>query len=288
MELTSKRDVLKGMALVAGGAVALGAGATMGARPAAAQAIPGNGGLDPESVLAKVRSTGKLSVGYAQTPLWFYRDLKSGELRGVYKDLIDDLARDMEAEVEFKEVDFATATVALRNGDYDVFGASLAYTPPRALTIDYVGPLWSKGNVAITHKDFLERFSSPSDFNDPDVIFSQGAGQAEESRVRALFPKAQMITTSGQLSLAMEPIRAKRAHLFMGGEMDAQIFVKNNPWAAIVAPDQPFDRRPNTWAIRYGDTSWKSYLETWTIASKESGRIQQVYDKYVEELLDAS
>lgn len=279
----SKRDLLKGAAL---GAVAFGAFSAAGALTAQAQQeVVGDGGLDPNSVLAKLRSSGKLAVGYGQTPLWFYRDLKTDSLTGVYKDLIDDLARDLEVEVEFKEVDFATSTVALRNGDYDLFGASLAYTPPRALVVDYVGPLWAKGNVAITHKDFLDRFKSTADFNHPDVIFSQGAGQAEESRVRKLFPQAQVITTSGQLTLALEPIRAKRAHLFMGGDMDAQIFVKKNDWAAIVDPTHPFDRRPNTWAIRYGDTSWKSYLETWIKAVKESGRLQEVYDMHVARLL---
>ena len=285
MTSESKRNFLKS-SLLMGGALATAATASTLASPASAQADT-NGGLDPNSVLAKIRATGKLTVGYTLNPLWFYRDLKSGELAGVYKDMLTDLGRDLEAEIELKEYDVQTAISALRNGEFDLFGSTLAYTPARSQILAYVGPLWAKGNVCITHKDFLDKFKSTADFNSPDVIFSQAAGQAEEARVRQLFPKAQIVTTAGQVSLAMEPIRAKRAHLFMGGDMDAKIFVKSNPWAAIVDPDHPFDRRPNTWAVRYGDPSWESFLNFWCIAQKESGRMQQVYDMNVSKILDS-
>lgn len=285
MTSESKRNFLKS-GLLAGGALATAAVTGLAANPAFAQA-EADGGLDPNSVLAKVRKTGQLTVGYTLNTLWFYRDLKSGELAGVYKDMLDDLARDLEAEIILKEYDVQTAIGALRNGEFDLFGSTLAYTPARSQILAYVGPLWAKGNLCITHKDFLDKFKSIADFNEPDVIFSQAAGQAEEARVRQLFPKAQLVTTSGQINLALEPIRAKRAHLFMGGDMDAKIFVKANPWASIVDPDHPFDRRPNTWAVRYGDPSWESFLNFWSIAQKESGRMQQVYDANVEKLLNA-
>lgn len=284
MTSESKRNFLKSGLLV-GGALATTAAATAASvAPALAQA-EANGGLDPNSVLAKVRKTGKLTVGYTLNTLWFYRDLKTGKLAGVYKDMLDDLSRDLEAEIVLKEYDVQNAISALRNGEFDLFGSTLAYTPARSQILAYVGPLWAKGNLCITHKDLVGNYKSIADFNSPDVIFSQAAGQAEEARVRLLFPKAKIVTTAGQVNLALEPIRAKRAHLFMGGDMDAHIFVKANPWAAIVDPENPFDRRPNTWAVRYGDPSFESFLNFWCVAQKESGRMKQVYDANVAKLM---
>ncbi|HEY0122196.1 MAG TPA: transporter substrate-binding domain-containing protein [Rhizobium sp.] len=284
MTSESKRNFLKG-GLLAGGALATVAAATATPKQALAQA-EANGGLDPNSALAKIRKTGKLTVGYTLNTLWFFRDLKSGQLTGVYKDILDDLGRDLEAEIVLKEYDTQTAITALRNGEFDLFGSTLAYTPARSQILAYVGPLWAKGNICITHKDFVDKFKSIADFNSPDVTFSQSAGQAEEARVRMLFPRAELTTTSGQVNLALEPIRAKRAHLFMGGEMDSRIFVKANSWAALVLPDQPFDRRANTFAVRYGDPSWESFMNFWCGAQKESGRMQQVYDFHVNKLLN--
>lgn len=107
---TSKRMLLTGAAVLGVGVAAMAA-----PRQALAQLL--ESGIDPKSVLAKVRKGGTLQVGYAQTPVWFYKDAKSGELHGIYKDLVDMLAKDLEMQVEWHEVTFANSTVGLRKGD---------------------------------------------------------------------------------------------------------------------------------------------------------------------------
>src|SRR5260370_5317365 len=133
----SKRTLLTG-ALAAGVGAAPLAGA---ARDAHAQLL--ESGIDPKSVLAKVKKGGTLEVGYAQLPLWFYKDAKSGELKGVYKDLVELLAKDLEMTVNWHEVPFDNSTIRLRSGDYDLFGSSAPYTVTRATVCNYVGPLES-------------------------------------------------------------------------------------------------------------------------------------------------
>jgi polar amino acid transport system substrate-binding protein len=96
-------------------------------------------GIPPDSVLTKIKKGGSLKVGFAQTPLWFFKEAKSGELRGVYKELVDMLARDLEMTVDWQEVTFANATVGLRRGDFDLFGSSAVYTVPRGLSCNFVG-----------------------------------------------------------------------------------------------------------------------------------------------------
>ena len=49
--------------------------------------------------------------------------------------------------VNWHEVTFANSTIGLRSGDYDLFGSSATYTVPRATVCNYVGPLWSKGEL---------------------------------------------------------------------------------------------------------------------------------------------
>ena len=106
-----------------------------------------------DSVLAKIRREGVINVGYAQTGPWFYKDAKTGELGGIYKDVVDMLAKEIQIKVEWKEVTFANSTVGLRRGDYDLFGSSLVYLVQRALVVSYVGPLYSKGTLFLVHKD---------------------------------------------------------------------------------------------------------------------------------------
>src|SRR5687767_6777579 len=65
----TKRDFLRGAALVGAASVALSAGTPAG--PALAQML--ETGVRDDSVLAKIRKEGVLRVGYAQTGPWFYK-----------------------------------------------------------------------------------------------------------------------------------------------------------------------------------------------------------------------
>ena len=68
-------------------------------------------GMREDSSLAKIRKEGVMRVGYSQTGPWFYKDAKTGELGGIYKDAVDRLAKEMEVKVDYKEVTFQNSTV---------------------------------------------------------------------------------------------------------------------------------------------------------------------------------
>jgi ABC-type amino acid transport substrate-binding protein len=274
-----KRDFLKG-AVLAGAA---GAAFAASAGPAMGQML--ETGVPETSVLAKARKEGVLRVGYAQTGPWFYKDARSGELGGIYKDAVDQLCREMEVKPDYKEVTFANSTVGLRRGDYDLFGSSLTYTMARAVAVNYIGPLYSKGSLLLVHKDDAGRFKSAADLNSPDVTFSVVAGGSEEPRIPILFPKAKLITTAGQVVLGAEPVRAKRAQVWMSGDSDVLLFAKRNPsWAVVIEPDSPIDRRPNTWAIRYGDNEWKFFLDMFGSFLVANGEMNRLFKLHMEKL----
>jgi ABC-type amino acid transport substrate-binding protein len=276
----SKRGLLTG-ALVAG-AGAAAAGVISG--EANAQLL--ESGIDKNSVLAKVKKGGTLEVGFAQLPLWFFKDPKTGELRGVYKELVDMLARDLEMSVNWHEVTFANSTISLRSGDYDLFGSSATYTVPRATVCSYVGPLWAKGSLAVIRKADADKFKTAADLDNPDVTIAVNAGSSDEQRMPRLFPKAKFIAVAGQYSMVAEPVRGSRAIACIVGETEAIALVKrNSDWAAAVDPKTPFDKRPNTWMIRYGDVPWKLFLDTWCNYIVTSGEVQRLYDKYATEVL---
>jgi len=275
-----KRDFLRTAAVlgVAGGML----GSAIAPRDAMAQML--ETGIREDSSLAKIRKEGVMRVGYSQTGPWFYKDAKTGELGGIYKDAVERLAREMEVKVDWKEVTFQNSTVGLRKGDYDLYGSSLTYTTARAVVVDYVGPLWSKGSLLMVHKDNAARFKKLSDFDDPKVTFSVVAGGSEEPRIPILFPKAKLITTAGQVVLGAEPVRAKRAEVWMSGDSDVLLFAKRNNWAQVFDPNSPIDKRPNTWAVRYGDTEWKHFLDMYGAFLVINGEMERLFKMHMEKL----
>lgn len=275
-----KRDFLRTAAVlgVAGGML----GTAASPREAMAQML--ETGIRDDSSLAKVRKAGVLRVGYSQTGPWFYKDAKTGELGGIYKDAVERLAKEMEVKVEWKEVTFQNSTVGLRRNDYDLYGSSLTYTLARALVVDYVGPLWAKGSLLMVHKDNAARFKTIADFNDPKVTFSVVAGGSEEPRIPILFPNAKLITTAGQVVLGAEPVRAKKADVWMSGDSDVLLFAKRNNWAHVFDPGTPIDKRPNTWAVRYGDSEWKHFLDFWAAFMVVNGEMDRLFKLHMEKL----
>src|SRR5690349_14232883 len=101
----SKRDFLKGAALVG---AAAGLAAALQPGEAAAQLL--ESGIREDSTLAKAKKEGVLRVGYSQTGPWFYKDAKTGDLSGIYKDAVERLVKEMEVKVEWKEVTFQNST----------------------------------------------------------------------------------------------------------------------------------------------------------------------------------
>jgi ABC-type amino acid transport substrate-binding protein len=273
-----KRSILTGV-------VAAGAIASIAATPKTAAAQLLESGIDPKSVLAKVKKGDALQVGFAQTPLWFFKDAKTGQLRGVYHDMVTQLAQDLEMTVNFQEVSFANATVGLRRGDFDLFGASAVYTIPRALAAVYIGPLWSKGSLAIIRKEDADKYKTIADLNSPDVTFSVSSGASEETRMPQLFPKAKFASVTGEQPMAAEPVRTGRATVFPTGDSDALVLAKRNAsWAHVIDPAHPFDKRPNTWMIRHGDVAWQTFLNFWAGYVVANGQMQRLYDQYLQEL----
>jgi ABC-type amino acid transport substrate-binding protein len=278
----NKRDFLKGTALVgAAAAAAAGLGAAVAPQRAFAQALSG---IRPESTLAKVVKAGVLRVGYAQTGPFFYKNAKTGELGGIYFDAATELAKQMGVKLELKEVTFQNATVGLRRDDYDVFGSALTYTMARALTVDYIGPLYEVGSLLMVHKANAGRFKKLEDFNSPDVTFSVVSGGSEEPRIPVLFPKAKLITTTGQAELGAEPVRARRADVWMSSQVAVQLMAKRADWAVPFDPAHPIDRRPSSWAVRFGDYEWKNFLDFWATFMRVNGETDRLMRVHMERL----
>ena len=275
----TKRDFLKGAALLG---AASGIAVAAAPRDSLAQLL--ETGVREDSVLAKARKEGVLRVGFSQTGPWFYRDAKSNELGGIYKDAVERLAKELEVKVDWKEVTFANSTISLRRGDYDLYGSSLTYTIARALTVNYVGPLYSKGSLLLIHKDNAGKLKTAADVNDPNVRVSVTAGASEEGRIPVLWPKAKVVTTTGQVTLGAEPVRAKKAEVWMSGDSDVLLFAKRNSWSTVIEPDKPIDKRPNTWAVRDGDPEWKYFLDMWAAFLTVNGEMERLFKHHMEKL----
>ncbi len=52
----------------------------------------------------------------------------------------------------------------------------------------------------------------------------------------------------------------------------------------VIEPDKPIDKRPNTWAVRYGDTEWKHFLDMWAAFLNVNGEMERLFKQHMEKL----
>ncbi len=282
--MTDDRDAGGRRRLFAATAAGLAAGAGLIA-PAQAQQLGGE--PDPRSVLSLCRKEGRLRIGYAQTAPWFYKDVKTGNLAGIFYDVAEAMCQQLSVKTEYQEVSWQDSTVALRRGDFDLFASSLTYTVPRAAVIWFtLPPLWQRGSLALIHKDNAGKWKTAADLNDPDVTIAVNIGTSAEALAKQMFPKAKLITTTGEILTATEPVRSKRADAWLNGDNDVVVFArKNASWAAVLDEPHPFAVAPNTWALRYGDPDWQGFISSWCIFAVANGLVKDRYDHHMDLVL---
>lgn len=245
------------------------------AAPAAAQPKDG--------VLAKVKREGVLKVCYAQVTPDSYKDPRSGQWTGVFVDLVNELASWMKVKVEPVEVQFGTAPLSLNRGDCDLFGASLLYNAPRALEINFVRPFAAKGINGVVSKEKAGRFRKIEDLNDASVTIAVQAGSRDHEVSQRIFPKAKLLALQSQTDLAVfDSVRRGDADIAFANGITIRWWTKvqGNDWAAP-AFDADFSTQQNGWAIRYGDSDWKDFLDSFAAWIVANNKAAELYDSYL-------
>ena len=52
----------------------------------------------------------------------------------------------------------------------------------------------------------------------------------------------------------------------------------------VFDPEKPIDRRPNTWAVRYGDNEWKQFLDMFGAFMVANGEMDRLFKLHMERL----
>jgi ABC-type amino acid transport substrate-binding protein len=253
----------------------LAVGAMVGASgPAAAQ----------DSVLDEIKARGTLRVaGVVYRPLIMRRP--SGEYYGADVEFMGELAKELGVELEFVNAGWDTAVAGITTGKWDMVPAICA-TPKRDEVVDFSEPYMTIGGVVTTLKE-NDKINSVEDTDRPEVLIASVAGGWGEQIAKAAFPNATHKEFGGATDdqLAVE---------VLSGRADATIFDTPVTIALIVdkygdkfkffpSATEPLEVLPC--AVAYGykedDEKFGQALNDFITTRKESGALQEMFDKYM-------
>lgn len=243
-------------------------------KPLVAAALLGLAVFSPivaaESVLEDILAEGKLKVG--TTGDWnpmTIKDPATNSYEGYDIDVMTELAKDLEVELEFVPTDWKTLVNGVVAGKYHMTG-SASISASRAKAAGFTSSYFSLATVPLTLTKNADQFTDWDDLNKPDVTVAATLGTTQEQQVKDFFPDAKHKIIEAP-ARDFQEVLAGRADAHITSNVEAYKLVEQYPQLMVVPVDQPRARTPIAMLLPQDDQVWINYMNTWIKLKQESG-----------------
>jgi len=252
-------------------------------KPIAAAILLGATALAPaiaqDSVLDDILSEGKLKVG--TTGDWnpmSMKDPATNSYEGYDIDVMTELAKDLEVELEFVATDWKTLVNGVVSGKYHMTG-SASISAGRAKAAGYSTSYFSLATVPLTLKKNADKYSDWADLDKPEVTVAATLGTTQEQQVKDFFPNAEHKIIEAP-ARDFQEVLAGRADAHITSNVEAYKLVDQYEQLMVVPVQQPRARTPIAMLLPQGDQVWINYINTWVQLKKERGFFDDLGKKW--------
>lgn len=234
------------------------------------------GGLDTYDV---VKQRGKLVVllGAAYPP--FNSVDKSGEVMGLDVDIAQEIAKDMQVELDIQILPWEGMLAFFATGKGDLIIDGISITEERKKAIDFSDPYYSVGQVILKRKENA-RIQSYHDLDHPDFRIACQMGATSEKATKKFMPKAKIINF---------PTQDEGASALSQNLVDA--VVMDDPWvklylkvkgseSALEGILEPFTVEPIGIPVRKDSPKMLQQVNDTLKRLKDSGEYQRLLEKH--------
>ncbi|MDX2028807.1 MAG: transporter substrate-binding domain-containing protein [Alphaproteobacteria bacterium] len=246
------------------------------------QPVPAAGN-EAESSYDHIMRTGTIRCAYLLYTPYFVRDVSTGEMSGVFHDIMEEIGKSIGLKVEWvMEVGYDNIFPGLDSGQYDVFAGGLWPNSKRARAGYFTLPAFYSVVTAWGRKDET-RFKNLEGINDPFVRVSTVDGAIADVIAQTDYPKATIVSLPNltPYSMTFQNIIDNKADITFVDASVAQDFLRTHPGAIQqIAPDKPLRVFGNSLVVRRGNIDLKLLLDTAMQELVYSGRIDKILQKY--------
>lgn len=148
-----------------------------------------------ETSYDRVTSTGVLRAGYVNYVPACSKNTKTGEMEGIFVDILEEVARNLNLELEWtEEVGWATAIEGLETKRYDIIGSPMWNNPKRARVTTMSIPAYYSGIGVFVRSDDNRFDNNRSLIDSPNVRICTVDGSTTSYIAEQNFPKAAKVT----------------------------------------------------------------------------------------------
>ncbi|MEM7476320.1 MAG: ABC transporter substrate-binding protein [Planctomycetota bacterium] len=246
-------------------------------------AIPGS-----SDAFEQILDSGKLRVAYVNYPPGCSVDSATGEVSGIFIDILEEIATGASLELEWvEEVGWGTMIQGLDANRYDLIASPVWANPARGKLATLSQPVYYSG-IGVWVRPDDERFDGSDgwdELNAPGVRIAAMDGSTPEVIARTQFPDAELVSypdLAGEPQLFLDVVAGK-ADVFFAEPSQGLAFLENNPGKLVnVAVENPIRVFPNVYMTRAGEFRLRDMLNVSLMDLQNRGVVDEILERYEE------
>ena len=238
-----------------------------------------------ETTYQRVMRSGTLRCGYTPYSVGFIKDANTGQMSGIYYDVITRLAENLGLKVEWvEEVGWSSQIEGLNAKRYDLICSPVSLNSNRAREADFSIPLYYSPVHIWAKKDNTSLPPDLKSLNQENIRISTLDGEQTSAFAKQFFPKAKEVSLpqSSPFSDLLLQVTTGKADIVFAEPTVVFEFIKNNldSLKQITSNDQPLLVVPNIILLPRGEYAFKEMIDNGLREMFNSHIIDMAIDKY--------
>jgi ABC-type amino acid transport substrate-binding protein len=232
-----------------------------------------------ETILDEIKTTKKLKV--CVWPEYYgisFLDQRTQQFSGIDSDLAQELAKDLNVNLEFVSSSFATLIDDINNNICHIAMFAIGNTAQRREKIRFTTAHLSSDVYAITTKN-NRRIEKWNDIDKTGNIIAVAKGTYHEPIMKEKLQNAQLLVLD-KMHQREQEVQSGRADAFMTDYPFAKRMLAKTDWAKLIEPESTYFKTDYAWAMKYGDDKFYERVEEFIKNIKEDNRLVQIARKY--------
>lgn len=242
-------------------------------------------GQRAESTFAQVMRTKTIRCGWVNYQPATYKDAKTGEMRGIYVEAMDQIAKQLDWKIDWSyETSWATFYEDLRLNKFDVACTAVWMLPTQELKLgEFTNPLYYSTIGAWVRAGNQNFDNNLQSFNDDNVTIAGIDGSYALILAQRKFPQAKVLSSppSAEYVTGLLNVAYGKADVTFVENWLASGYAQKNPDALRqVSLQKSIDTRPNVMMVRKGEFEMLSVLNYALLNLHLSGQMEEIIAKH--------
>jgi len=226
--------------------------------------------------------TGTIRCGYVIWPPFFEKDINTGEIKGLDKDLSETVAKLLSLKIEFVEVQLGFQVQDMKQGKIDAVCGDGPFIISGYKSSEYTAPFGFVPVYPYVRTD-EKRFSKPADLNKKEITFAAIDGDLSQNLKDFAYPQASLhalpnITDPAQ---ALMDVATGKADVFINDPLTVGKFSKSYPGKVKpIFTDTPAAIYPFGFSVAKGEHDLLTTLSGGVEMAHNLNLLRPIFEKY--------